>query len=125
MKKFWFSFIAMFILFLVGCAHFPQETRFIQIDNSFSKGELLEIAIDLAREMNFPPMTKLDKSNGIVEFGEFGAHVTGITAQVRIAAKNKIDITVVRGSVYVPLPVKDIADEFKRKFESKLKAPKK
>lgn len=115
----------MFILLVVGCAHFPQETRFVQIDNSFSKTELLEIAIDIAREMNFPPMTKLDKSSGIVEFGDFGAPVTGITAQVRIAPKNRIDITVVRGSVYVPLPVKDIADEFKIAFESKLKALKK
>jgi len=125
MKKLRFSFITMFILLVVGCAHFPQETRFVQIDNSFSKTELLEIAIDIAREMNFPPMTKLDKSSGIVEFGVFGAPVTGITAQVRIAPKNRIDITVVRGSVYVPLPVKDIADEFKRTFESKLKALKK
>ena len=121
MKKIYFGAVVVFVLFFVGCAHFPQETRFIQVENSINKNELLELAIDVAREMDFPPMTKLEKANGIVEFGEFGSSVTGLTAQVRVKENGQIDIVVVRGSVYVPLPVKDVADEFKRKLESKLK----
>tara|TARA_Y100000294_G_C8422950_1_gene283608 strand:+ start:173 stop:550 length:378 start_codon:yes stop_codon:yes gene_type:complete len=125
MKKLIFTILSIFLITIIGCAHFPQELRFVQANDTLNKTELLDVAIEVSREMNLPPMTKLDKSNGVVEFGKFGSPVTGTTAQVRIGAKNKVDITVVRGSVYVPLPVKEIADEFQTRFEAKLKALKK
>ena len=71
--------------------------------------------------MDFPPVTKLDKTNGIVEFGAFGIPVTGITAQVRVRADNQLDVTVKRGSVYISLPVEETADKFKSALEARLK----
>jgi hypothetical protein len=121
MKTINFAFLVTATLLLLGCAHFPTTTRSIVLEEQAAKVDVLELAIDVAKEMDFPPVTKLDKASGIVEFGAFGTSTTGVTAQVMIRPANKVDVTVRRGSVYVPLPVEGIADEFKTKLEERIK----
>ena len=113
------TFLFLIILFL-GCAHWPTATRSISIDKEAAKKDIIELAIDVAKSMGFPPVTKLDKPSGIVEFGKFGSSVTGITAQVRIRPDNQVDITVIRGSVYIPLPVEETADKFRNLLVERL-----
>ena len=114
--------ILFLTLFFVSCAHFPTVSRTISIDGQVqNRAEILELAVDVAKSMNFPEVTKFDQANGVVEFGAFGMPVTGLTAQVRVRSDNKnVDITVKRGSVYVPLPVEETANEFTKKLQERL-----
>lgn len=111
--------ILLFTL-LVGCAHMPTANNTVIVPESAQKADLLEIAIDVAKEMKLPPVSKLDKANGIVEFGGFDGPMLGTTAQVRIRSDKNLDVTIKRGSAYVPLPVEKTAAEFKQKLEAKL-----
>lgn len=117
----------LLIAILLGCAHFPTVTKSIPVDIQFqNRAEILELAVDVAKSMNFPEVTKFDPANGIVEFGAFGMPVTGITAQVRVRSDNKnVDVTVKRGSVYVPLPVEETANQFASKLQERLRQTKK
>lgn len=113
-------FLFCAIALLVGCAHMPTANNTVIVPESAQKADLLEIAIDVARDMKFPPVSKLDKANGIVEFGGFGGPELGVSAQVRIRSDKNLDVTVKRGSVYMPLPVEKTAVEFKEKLQAKL-----
>lgn len=119
------SVVVIFVMMLfIGCASFPTATNTILMEGQFSvhKVGIMEQAIEAARSMDFPPMTKFDKDNGIVEFGKFGGHALGLTAQVRIRSDNNVDVTVKRGSIYGSLPVKETTDEFTRRLKEQLQA---
>ena len=80
----------------------------------------MSVTIDVAKEMKLPTVSKLDKANGIVEFGGFEGPMLGTTAQVRIRSDKNLDVTIKRGSAYVPLSVDKTAAEFKRRLEERL-----
>jgi hypothetical protein len=107
-------------LLLVGCVHFPTKSADITYSPTTKQGDVIELAIEVARSMDFPPATKIDKANGIVEFGAFGHPMLGITAQVRVKSEGELEVNVTRGSEYVPLGVDKTADEFRSKLEERL-----
>jgi hypothetical protein len=103
-----------------GCVYFPTTTRMVAIAPQTKSDVVLEAAVDAAQDVDFPPMTKMDKANGIVEFGSFEMPELGITAQVRVRSDGSAEITVKRGSTYIRQGVDKQADAFKAKFEEKL-----
>src|SRR5437762_7671743 len=70
---------------------FPYTTLF--------RSDVVDAAIDAARELKFPSASKIDKQNVLVEFGHFGHTTTGITAQMRKKGDGTLEVTVVNGSV--------------------------
>jgi hypothetical protein len=102
--------------------YFPTANRTVGVPSQIKSDLVLEAAVDAAEDVNFPPMTKMDKANGIVEFGSFEMPEMGITAQVRVRSDGQVEITVKRGSAYVRKGVDKQADAFKAKFEEKLHA---
>ncbi|HSR13693.1 MAG TPA: hypothetical protein VLS90_19755 [Thermodesulfobacteriota bacterium] len=108
-------------LLLAGCAH-PQPGKSASGVESVDKGEILMMAVEVAKSMNFPEVTRFDREEGVVEFGSFGRQVVGLTAQVKISPDNaSVGIVVKRGSVYVPVSAEPTGQEFMRKFQEKLK----
>lgn len=59
-----------------------------------------------------PAMSKMDKANGLVEFGAFGMPQMGLTGQARITGDHQVEVMVKRGSVFVPLKAESEADLF-------------
>lgn len=112
---------AIVAILIAGCSFFPTAHRTVAVPAS-AKIDVLELAIEAARSVDLPPPTKIDKANGVVEFGSFEMPVLGYTAQVRIKADGQLDVTVKRGSIYVPLEVDDKAQAFVAALESRLQA---
>ena len=110
-------------LLVTGCAPTFDRTatRTVAITGATKSDEILEAAIETAQNIGFPAMSKLDKANGIVEFGGFSGSVMGITAQVRVLPNNQAEVTVKRFTAYIPLGVDEQADLFRTKFEEQLK----
>jgi hypothetical protein len=110
-----------------GCMHYPTVTKMIPVDIQLqNRAEILELAVDVAKSMSLPEVTKFDPANGIVEFGPFGVPSVGITAQVRVRSDNRnVDVTIKRGSVYVPLPVEETANQFSSKLQERLQQKRK
>lgn len=113
------ALLASVVLF-TGCAHFPTVTNVVPASGKTS-GQIIEAAIEVARELKYPPTTKIDKAAGIVVFGGFGNPALGSSAQVRIRDDGSVEVTVQRGSVYVPLKADGRAKEFTDKLAEKLK----
>ena len=101
------AFVAM-----TGCAPMSVATRTVPVPASVGQADVIEIAITAARQVNFPPATKIDKQGGIVEFGSYAMPEIGITAQVRVKSPSEVEVTVRRGSLYIPLGADKQADEF-------------
>jgi hypothetical protein len=121
-KTVWRSWaLLLLVVGITGCAPMPTVTNTVTYPSTVKAGDVVETAIDVAREMKFPPATKIDKTEGLVEFGNFGQPMMGITAQVRIKSEGQLDVTVTRGSVYVALAVDKTANEFKNKIEERLR----
>ena len=104
----------------VGCAPVTVAMRDVSTQAGIKQGDIIEFAITAAREVGFPPATKIDKENGIVEFGGYGTTVMGITAQVRVKSPTEVEVTVKRQSVYIPLGIDKQADEFTAKLKEQL-----
>lgn len=113
--------VAAIISLLAGCAFSPSAHRTVPIPQSAQR-DVLEIAIEAARSVDLPLPTKVDKANGVVEFGAFGTGVIGYTAQVRVRSDGQLDVTVERGSIYVPLDVDQEAQAFVTALESRMQA---
>ena len=62
-------------------------------------------------------MTKMDKANGIIEFGSFELPEMGLTAQVRLVSDTSLEITVRRGSAFIARKVETQTDLFRDKIE--------
>lgn len=105
----------------VGCVHTPLGSRTVAIPASLNSDQVLEIAIDAAKAVGLRPVSKLDKANGIVEFGNFEMSEMGTTGQVRVRADHQAEITLKRTSAYVPLSVEEITKKFQTEFETRLK----
>lgn len=105
-----------------GCAHMPTATRSVALSPTASTEAVLEAAVDAAREAGLPAVSKMDKANGVVEFGAFGMPELGVTGQVMVRSGHVADLTVKRGSVYIPLKADEQADKFRAAFEERLRA---
>ena len=111
--------IALLII-ATGCAFYPTASRTVAISGGIKDDAVLEAAVETAQSIGFPTMTKMDKADGIVEFGSFEGPQLGISAQVRVLPDNKAEITVKRGSVYIPFGTDKEADEFRAKLDERL-----
>ena len=120
MKALLYSSLTLLAFLLASCAHWDTITRSMTFADQ-PKIDVIDMAIDVAKELDFPPVTKVDKASGIVQFGAFGEPVLGLTAQVMVRPGNKVDVTVVRGSEYVALSAEQAADNFKKKLEERIK----
>jgi hypothetical protein len=109
------------VALLAGCAFNPAVHRTVPVPQA-AQHDALEITIEAARSVDLPPPTKVDKANGVVEFGAFGTGTLGYTAQVRVRSDGQLDVTVERGSIYVPLDVDQEAQSFVTALESRLQA---
>jgi hypothetical protein len=114
------SLIAIASCAFVGCAPVTVAMRDVATQASIKQGDIIEFAITAAREVGFPPATKIDKENGLVEFGGYGTTVMGITAQVRVKSSTEVEVTVKRLSVYIPLGVDKQADAFTARLKEHL-----
>jgi hypothetical protein len=108
------------IILIAGCVSFPTANRTVAIPASAKNTDLLELAIDAARDVGLPPATKVDKADGIVEFGGFEAPELGYAAQVRIRSDGQLDVTVKRGSAYISRPVDSKTEEFVQAIQTRL-----
>src|SRR5687768_1579493 len=86
------------IVLAAACAHAPTATQTVDVPAPARSLDLLDIAVDAARAVGLPAVTKLDKANGVVEFGSFDTAATGYAAQVRRRPDGQLDVTVKRGS---------------------------
>lgn len=100
------------VTLVAGCAHVPTANQTVAVPAPARNLDLLEVAVDAARAVGLPAVTKFDKANGLVEFGSFDTAATGYTAQVRQRPDGQLDVTVKRGSADVPGSVEDKAKEF-------------
>jgi hypothetical protein len=105
---------------LAGCASFPSVTQTVATQPRAGV-DVVDAAIDAARELRFPPPSKIDKQNVLVEFGHFGHTTTGITAQMRKKGDGTLEVTVVNGSVYGSHSPDDVTKQFVRLIEEKIK----
>jgi PBP1b-binding outer membrane lipoprotein LpoB len=117
------SVIALAVL-ITGCAiqsYVPSNSiRTIPLDGKLTNDAVLEAAVEIAEEVSLPAMTKMDKADGIVEFGGFERTEMGLSAQVRVRPDNKLEIIVKRGSVFFAQNADADADTFKTRLEERL-----
>ncbi len=109
------------VTLVAGCAHVPTANQTVAVPAPARNLDLLEVAIDAARAVGLPAVTKLDKANGVVEFGSFDTAATGYTAQVRRRPDGQLDVTVKRGSADVPGSVEEKAKEFVAALDARLR----
>jgi uncharacterized protein YgiM (DUF1202 family) len=102
------------VTFVAGCAHVPTASQTVAVPPPARNLDLLDVAIDAAKAVGLPAVTKLDKTNGVVEFGSFETPATAYAAQVRQRPDGQLDVTVKRGSGSV--------DEKAREFVAALDA---
>ena len=89
---------AVALILLAGCQTYVEHNsvRAIPLDGKITNDAVLEAAIEVAPQANLPAMTKMDKANGIVEFGAFEGPELGVTAQVRIRPDQQLEIVIKR-----------------------------
>ena len=65
----------VFSLTLAGCRTYvpTNSVRTVRMDSPVAKDRVFNAVIEAARDATLPAMTKMDKENGIVEFGSFGS----------------------------------------------------
>jgi hypothetical protein len=103
-----------------GCAHAPTATETVTVPPARSV-DVLDVAVDAARAVGLPAVTKLDKASGVVEFGSFDTPATGYAAQVRRRPDGQLDVTVKRGSANAAGTVEDKAREFVAAVDARLR----
>jgi hypothetical protein len=125
MKKVLPTFLTLTVLLAVtGCAPMTVANRTLPFPQTIKQGDIIEDAIDVAGEIGLPAATKIDKQNGLVVFGGFGTPEMGFTAQVRIKSENEIEVSVQRGSAYIPLKADDKVDLFVSKLKERINGAK-
>jgi uncharacterized protein YgiM (DUF1202 family) len=87
---------------VAGCAHVATVSQTVAVPAPAGDVDVFDAAIDAARAIGLPAVTKLDKTGGVVEFGSFETSATGYTAQVRRRADGGLAVTVTRESAGVP-----------------------
>ena len=115
------SLAPLILVIVAGCVP-PSRTRMIDVSYpaAISHADVVEAAITVGRELSFPAATKIDKTEGIVEFGPFGTPFVGVTAQARVKSDGDLEVTVNTWSRFVAESADDPAQAFKAKLEAKL-----
>ena len=110
------------IIVCAGCATYSpsHSVRTIPFSPKVKSDVVLEAAIEAAQASKLPAMSNMDKANGVVEFGAFGTPEMGLTAQARVRSDNQVEITVKRGSMFVPIKAESPADTFKTNLLERL-----
>jgi hypothetical protein len=103
-----------------GCAHAPTATQTVAVPPARSV-DVLDVAVEAARAVGLPAVTKLDKAGGVVEFGSFETPATGYAAQARRRPDGQLDVTVKRGSANGAGTVEDKAREFVAAVDARLR----
>ncbi len=111
---------SMFEVVFAACTHFPVANNTVAVPAAAKGRDVFDIAIDAARSVDLPPATKIDKANGVVEFGSFGMPVLAYSAQVRKRSDGQLDVTVKRGSAYISRDVDEKAKEFVAALQARL-----
>lgn len=109
------------VAFLAGCAHIPTANQTVAVPVPAADFDLLHVAIDAARAVGLPAVTKFDKAQGVVEFGSSDMVPNGYTAQVRRRPDGQLEVTVKRGSADVPGSVEDKAKEFTAALDARIR----
>lgn len=109
------------VAFLAGCAHVPTAHQTAAVRVPAGDFDLLQVAIDAARAVGLPGVTKFDLAQGLVEFGSSGTAATGYTAQVRRRPDGQLDVTVKRGAADGPGSVEDKAKEFTAALDARVR----
>ena len=115
----------LLIALMTGCISqytTPMRTQTVTLayPPKTAPGDVIENTLAIGREMKFPPATKLDKTGGMVEFGNFGLPMIGITAQARIKSEGQLEVTIVRYTPFVPMDVTAEMEEFESKFKTSM-----
>ncbi len=105
---------------LAGCSNSPTNNQTLKAPVGMKAGEIIDAAVDAASEAGLPAAAKVDKENGLVQFGAFGMPVLGYTAQVRIRSDGNIDVTVQRGSTYISRSPDEVANQFVAALQRRL-----
>lgn len=109
------------IALAAGCAHAPTARQTVEMPVPAPTLDVLDVAADAARAVGLPAVTKLDRANGVIEFGAFQTGATDYTAQVQRRADGQLDVTVKRGSAEGPGTVEDKAREFVAALDARLR----
>ena len=112
--------VSTVVTLAAGCA-VPTANQTVAVPAPARSLDLLEVAIDAAKAVGLPPATKVDKANGVVEFGTFDTGATGYTAQVRRRPDDQLDVTVKRGSADGPGTVEEKTKEFVAALDARLR----
>jgi uncharacterized protein YgiM (DUF1202 family) len=107
---------------VAGCA-VPTATQTVAVPAPARSLDVLEVAVDAAKAVGLPAVTKLDKTNGVVEFGSFETPASGYAAQVRRRPDGELDVTVKRGSGDGAGTVEEKAREFVAALDARLRQP--
>jgi hypothetical protein len=109
------------IALAAACAHTPTATQTVDVPAPARSLDVLDVAVEAARAVGLPPVTKLDKAGGVAEFGSFDSGATGYTAQVRRRPDGQLDVTVKRGSGEGAGTVEAKAKEFVAAVDARLR----
>lgn len=104
-----------------GCAHVPTTKQTVAVPAPARDVDVLQVAIEAARAVRLPAVTKLDKVDGVVEFGSFETPVSDYAAQVRQRPDGQLLVTVKGGSTDTPLTVEHKAKELVTALETRLR----
>ena len=117
--------LVAFVAVVTGCgsiAGTATKSIVLTFPAKVSNGDIIEHAIDVGRELNFPAANGIDKSVGVVSFGDFGKSMIGITAQARVKGEGQLEVTI---SKLEPLSasVDKEVEQFKTKWDKLFPAP--
>jgi len=106
---------------VAGCAHVPTAKQTVAVPAPARDLDVLQVAIEAARAVRLPAVTKVDKVDGVVEFGSFDTPVSDYAAQVRQRPDGQLLVTVKGGSTDTPLTVEHKAKELVMALETRLR----
>jgi hypothetical protein len=109
------------IALAAGCAHAPVATQTVDVPAAAARVDVLDVAVDAARAVGLPAVTKLDKAGGVVQFGSFETGATGYTAQARRRPDGQLEVTVKRGSADGAASVEEKATAFVAAVDARLR----
>ena len=73
------------VTLVAGCAHVPTANQTVAVPAPARNLDLLEVAIDAAKAVGLPSVTKLDKANGVVEVVRDGKNGYLLPARTPVA----------------------------------------
>ena len=75
--RLWIGLAAAAMCFGCSMGGIRNDTSSVTFSKQLSVGDVFNTSTDVARSMGLPPVTKIDKENGYLEFGSFTMMMTG------------------------------------------------